>query len=104
MNFDVAFGQYCEGTSLLHRLDPRAKILMSLFYIVDVFLAKNVFAFAVLTAFVVFLIALSGINMKIILRGLKPVLFIMIFTAVINIFWYSGETVLVSFWIITIYL
>jgi len=104
MNFDVAFGQYCEGDSLLHRLDPRAKIIMSLLYIVDVFLAKNVFAFALLTAFAVFLIALSGIKPKIILRGLKPVLFIMIFTAVINLFWYQGTTELVHFWIITIYL
>ena len=103
MNFDVAFGQYCEGNSILHRLDPRAKILMSLFYIVDVFLAKNVFAFAALTAFALFMIALSGINPKIILRGLKPVLFIMIFTAVINIFWYRGDNVLFSFWIITVY-
>ncbi len=103
MNFDVAFGQYCEGKSFLHRLDPRAKILMSLFYIVDVFLAKNVIAFAVLTAFALFMIALSGINPRIILRGLKPVLFIMIFTAVINIFWYRGANVLFSFWVITVY-
>lgn len=104
MNFDVAFGQYCEGNSILHRIDPRAKILMSLFYIVDVFIAKNVWAFTLLTVFSLFLIALSGIKPRIILRGLKPVLFIMIFTAVINLFWYSGTTELFHFWIITVYL
>lgn len=104
MNFDVAFGQYCEGNSILHRIDPRAKILMSLFFIVDVFLAKNVWAFALLTVFSLTLIALSGIKPRIILRGLKPVLFIMIFTAVINLFWYSGTTELFHFWIITVYL
>ncbi|MBQ7669215.1 MAG: energy-coupling factor transporter transmembrane protein EcfT [Clostridia bacterium] len=104
MNFDVAFGQYCEGNSILHRIDPRAKILMSLFFIVDVFLAKNVWAFVLLTVFSLILIALSGIKPRIILRGLKPVLFIMIFTAVINLFWYSGTTELFHFWIITVYL
>ncbi len=104
MNFDVAFGQYCEGNSILHRLDPRAKILMSLLYIVAVFLAKNVWAFAALTVFALTLIALSGIKPKIIIRGLKPVLFIMVFTAVINIFWYRGTTLLAHFWIISIYL
>ncbi|MBQ7715580.1 MAG: energy-coupling factor transporter transmembrane protein EcfT [Clostridia bacterium] len=104
MNFDVAFGQYCEGDSVLHRLDPRAKIVMSLLFIVDVFIAKNVFAFALLTLFTLSLIALSQIKPRIILRGLKPVLFIMIFTAVINIFWYSGTTVLFKFWFITVYL
>ncbi len=106
MNFDVAFGQYCEGDSILHRLDPRAKIIMSLLYIVDVFLAKNVWAFALLTLFTLALIALSRIKPRIILRGLKPVLFIMIFTALINIFWYrgSGESKpLVDWWIFTIY-
>jgi len=104
MNFDIAFGQYCEGDSILHRLDPRAKIIMSLLFIVDVFLAKNVFAFALLTAFVIFLVALSGIKPRIILRGLKPVIFIMVFTAVINLFWYQGTTELLHFWIITVYL
>lgn len=104
MNFDVAFGQYCEGDSLLHRLDPRAKIIMSLLYIVDVFLAKNVFAFALLTAFTAALVVISRIKLKIILRGLKPIIIIMIITAIINLFWYRGETVLFSFWIITVYL
>ncbi|MBR6917826.1 MAG: energy-coupling factor transporter transmembrane protein EcfT [Clostridia bacterium] len=105
MNLDVAFGQYCEGDSILHRLDPRAKIVMSLLYIVDVFLAKNVYAFALLTAFALFIIILSGIKPGIILRGLKPIIFIMVFTAVINIFWYKGDSdPLVSFWFVKIYL
>ena len=104
MNLDVAFGQYCEGDSILHRLDPRAKILMSLLFIVDVFLAKGVWAFALLTAFTLTLIIASGIKPRIILRGLRPIIVIMIFTAVINLFWYRGETVLISFWVITVYL
>ncbi len=106
MNFDVAFGQYCEGDSILHRLDPRAKIIMSLLYIVDVFLAKNVFAFALLTSFTVAMAVLSRIKPRILLRGLKPVIFIMIFTGVINVFWYrgaEGAKPLVDWWIFTIY-
>ena len=106
MNFDVAFGQYCEGDSILHRLDPRAKILMSLLYIVDVFLAKNVWAFALLTLFTLAMAAVSQIKPRILLRGLKPVIFIMIFTGIINIFWYQGApdaVPLVEWWIIKIY-
>lgn len=104
MNFDIAFGQYCEGKSPLHRLDPRAKIIMSLLFIVDIFLAKNIWAFALLTVVTAGLVLLSQIPLKVILGGLKPVIIIMVFTAVINIFWYSGETLLVSFWVINIYL
>ena len=106
MNFDVAFGQYCEGDSILHRLDPRAKILMSLLYIVDVFLAKNVWAFALLTLFTLAMATVSQIKPRILLRGLKPVIFIMIFTGIINIFWYQGApdaVPLVEWWIIKIY-
>ncbi len=106
MNLDVAFGQYCEGDSILHRLDPRAKIIMSLLYIVDVFLAKNVYSFALLTVFTLGLIILSRIKPRIILKGLKPVIFIMIFTALINVFLYKGSGTsapLVDWWIFTIY-
>ncbi len=46
MNTDIVFGQYCEGKSLLHRLDPRAKIIISILFIVDIFIAKSVWAFA----------------------------------------------------------
>lgn len=104
MNTDIVFGQYCEGKSLLHRLDPRAKIIISILFIVDIFIAKSVWAFALLFVFTAFCVALSGINLGIIIRGLKPILVIMAFTAVINIFWYRGETLLVEFWIIKIYL
>lgn len=104
MNLDIALGQYCEGNSLLHRLDPRIKIILSLIYIVDVFLAENAWSFLLLTLFGAALVAMSKISFKIILRGLRPILIIMIFTAAINIFWYSGDTLLFSLWKINIYL
>lgn len=104
MNLDIVLGQYCEGKSLLHRLDPRAKIILSVVYIVDVFLAKSTWAFLLLTLFTVGAVLLSRINLKIILRGLKPIVIIILFTAVINVFWYSGETLIFELWKIRIYL
>lgn len=104
MKTDIAFGQYCEGDSILHRLDPRAKLIISILYITAVFLSKSVISFALLTAATGALVAMSGISPRIVLRGLRPILFIVLFTAVINIFWFNGETPLVDFWVIHIYL
>ena len=104
MKADIAFGQYYEGNSFLHRLDPRCKILFAIFYIVIIFLAKNVFAFALLLLFTALMIGVSRIRVSIILRGLRPLLFIIVFTALINVFWLKGKTLLVDFWIIHIYL
>ena len=104
MNLDVSFGQYCEGSSVLHRMDPRFKIILALLYIVTLFVAKSVFSFALLIALTAVLIAVSGIPLSVIVKSMKAILFIVIFTAVINIFWFTGETLLVEFWIIKIYL
>ena len=88
---DIALGQYCEGDSLLHRLDPRAKLIISILFIVVIFMAKNVFALALVTLVSLALVALSRISPRIVVRGLKPILFIALFTAVINIFWVRGD-------------
>lgn len=103
MKQDIAFGQYCEGNSLLHRLDPRVKILIAVFFIVAIFLAKSVFSFLLLAAFTVFLVLLSGISPKIVARSLKPLTFIILFTAVINIFWITGEKPLFQLGFLRIY-
>lgn len=103
MKMDIAFGQYCEGNSLLHRLDPRAKIIITILYIVAIFLAKNVFAFALLLLFTVALVLMSRLSVRVILNGLKPILFIALFTAVINVFFYKGDEPLIAFQIIKIY-
>ena len=76
---DITLGQYFPGNSVLHRLDPRAKILLSIVYIVTIFLAKNVFAFAALALSAILLILFSKIPVGTILRGLKPIFFILIF-------------------------
>jgi len=101
---DIAFGQYCEGNSIVHRLDPRAKIIISIIYIVAIFLAKSVSAFVLLTLSTVGLIFLTGISPRLILKSMRPLLFIILFTSIINIFWITGDTLLLSFWIINIYL
>ena len=105
MRADIAFGQYCEGSSFLHRLDPRWKIIFSLVYIVAIFLARNIFAFALVGASIILLWALSGIRAGILVKGLRPLLFIIAFTAIINIFWMKGEIPLLpETWFFQIYL
>lgn len=104
MKADIAFGQYCEGNSFLHRLDPRWKIVFALFYIVSLFLAKSIYSFGLILVSIILLVAFSGIKVRILLRSLRPLLFIIAFTAIINIFWIKGTTLLVDFWIFEIYL
>lgn len=104
MKADVAVGQYCEGSSFLHKLNPKWKILFAIFYITVIFFAKNIFAFALLILSAVLLIAMSGINAKVLLRGLRPIVLIIAFTAVINIFWLRGETEIFHLGFIHIYL
>lgn len=104
MRADIAFGQYCEGGSVLHRLDPRVKIVISILFIVVIFMAKNIWAIALVTAAALALVPISGISPRIVLRGLKPIIFIAVFTAIINIFWVRGDTLLVHFGIVKIYL
>ena len=101
---DITLGQFFPGNSLLHRADPRMKIILAVVYIVFVFLAKNTAAYLLAVGFTVMLILISGIKLRVVLKGLKPLLFIMIFTAFFNIFWTKGATEpLVSYGFITIY-
>ena len=104
MKSDIAFGQYVEGNSLIHRLDPRAKIIIALLYIVIIFLAKSASAFILLTAAALAFVKMTGISPKLILRSLRPLLFIILFTAVINIFWMTGDTLLLQLGPVKIYL
>jgi len=104
MKSDIAFGQYCEGSSLIHRLDPRIKIVVAILFIVVIFLAKSVSAFLLLTAAMVGFVLMTGISPRLILRSLRPLLIIILFTAIINIFWMTGDTLLVTLGPVKIYL
>ena len=101
----IAFGQYYPAKSILHKLDPRMKIILALLYIVTSFLCTNVFSFLLLLLSAVFLILVSRIPIRIIYKSLKAIIFILIFTAVLNIFWTSDteNAPLFSWWIIKIY-
>ena len=102
-----AFGQYYPADSALHRMDPRAKVISAVAYIVAAFLCKNTFSFLLLILSAFALILVSRIPMRVVLRSVKALIFIMAFTAVLNIFWIvdtsEGAVPLVDFWIITIY-
>ena len=91
---DITIGQYYNCDSVIHKMDPRTKILWTLFYMVFLFLIEGPVMYSFVILFTLFLIKLSNIPMKFILRGLKPIVFIVIFTAFLNLFLTPGEKVL----------
>ena len=99
----IALGQYYPVTSPLHRLDARMKVILAVMYIVCTFLCKNVLSFAALAASAIFLTLLAHIPLRTILRAVRPIIFIMCFTAILNIFLVTGEHLLCSFWVFNIY-
>ena len=101
----IAFGQYYPSNSIMHKLDPRMKIVIGIMYIVACFLCKNVITFGVLMLSALLLIIISNIPIKIVLKSIKSIIFIMLFTAILNIFWTTGaeNELLVSWKFIHIY-
>ena len=101
---DITLGQFFPGDSVIHRLDPRTKIILSIIFIVSVFLASTPIAFLGLILFTAIVIGVSKISFKVILKGIKPIVIVLIITAIINMFMTKGiSEPLVSFWIIKIY-
>lgn len=87
---DITIGQYIEGNSFIHKMDARIKILLSLAYIVVLFLISTPQAYILVFLFTVALVWFSKLPVKYILRGLKPMLFILIFTSILNLFMTRG--------------
>ena len=98
---DITLGQFFPGDSLAHKLDPRTKLILTVVYIVGLFCAKSFLSYGLMAALLIAGVRVSGVAPKALVRGLKPVLFIICFTAVLNLFYTPGEE-LVSFWIFTI--
>jgi len=98
---DMTLGQYLPGSSVIHRMDPRLKIVLTVAFIVVLFLAKGFCAYALCLATLVLLIRITKIGFRFILRSVRPLIFIILFTAIINVFYTPGEP-LVSFWIFSI--
>ena len=99
---DVTLGQYFPGNSLIHRLDPRTKLIALIVYIIVLFTADSWLSYGLVFAFLAVCIGVSQVPLKAFVRGMKPLLLILIFTGILNLFFTPGETVLVSFWRITL--
>ena len=99
---DITLGQFFPGNSVIHRLDPRTKLIMVVVYIVALFVAQSWVGYGLLLAFLLWVIRISTIPPKAIVRGLKPLVMILLFTAVLNLFFTREGMVLVDVWIITI--
>lgn len=106
---DISIGQYFPGKSVVHRLDPRTKILLTIAYIVMLFIIRNdtfisVAMFAVAIIFILVVIKIAKIPFKTIFKSIKPILPLILFTSLLNILFIGGEVKLFEWWIINIYL
>lgn len=99
---DITLGQYFPGHSVIHRLDPRTKLIVMVVYIVTLFLAVSWVSYGLMLAFLLICIKVSTIPPKSIVRGMKPLVFILIFTCVLNLFYTEGGKILVKIGIFSI--
>ena len=99
---DITLGQYFPGQSVIHRLDPRTKLTMLVVYIVALFLAEGWVSYGLVFVFLAVVIRLSTIPLKSILRGMKPLVMILIFTGVLNLLFTQDGEGLVKFWVLTV--
>lgn len=91
---DITIGQFFPGTSVVHKLDPRAKILLTLFYIIALFLCKNYFSLFLMLVFSVICEMISRISPKLIWKSLKGIIFIVLFTSALQIIYNKDGAVL----------
>ncbi len=99
---DITLGQYFPGNSPIHRLDPRTKLIGLVVYIVALFMAKSWISYGAVLVFLLAAIKISTIPPKSIIRGMKPLVMILVFTGVLNLFFTPEGAVLVKVWVITI--
>lgn len=92
MSNDVTFGQYYPAKSFVHNMDARAKLVFVIAYIVAIFLAKNFVALGVVTLFLIFVVILSRVPFGSVVRSVKMIMFLIIFTAILNLLFYSGDS------------
>lgn len=99
---DVTLGQYFPGDTIVHKLDPRTKLFCVMLYIAEIFTANTLCGILLSVATLAMGAILSKTTVKQLLKGMKPLLFIIVLTGLLNLFYTAGETVLVKFWIFTI--
>ena len=88
---DITLGQYFPGTTVAHKLDPRTKILLVTLYIVALFCAKGIVTYGILALCLAICVRISKVGLKSLVKGLKPVLFIILFTGILNLFFTPGD-------------
>ena len=99
---DITIGQYYPAKSLLHRLDPRVKLVSTLLYLISLFLFKSISGYLVATIFLVSIIRLSKVPLSYIVKGLKPIVMLLMITVLFNLFLTREGEVLVHVWIFTV--
>ncbi len=99
---DITIGQYYPVESIIHRLDPRVKIVSTLLFLVSLFVQKSVLGYVLATIFLAAVIHLSKVPLKFIVKGLKPIVVLLMITVLFNLLLNSGGEVLVRFWIFRI--
>lgn len=99
---DITIGQYYETESIIHKLDPRVKVVCTFAYIISLFCFNQLSGYIIAAFFFWYITKLSKVPFKFIVRGIKPVLFMLVFTAMLNLFWTSGEHILIKYGVITI--
>ena len=98
---NITLGQYFPGTTIVHKLDPRTKLVLTFVYIIALFTAQGIWGYLLMFAVLVVCFWLSKIKFKTVLRGLRPILLIIILTAVLNIFFAQGDPIF-EFWFISV--
>lgn len=93
---DITIGQYFNGNSLLHRLDARMKIVLTVVFIVSIFICQNFWSLGLMVLFTVLTVVISRVPLKMVLKSIKPIAIIVVFTSLLNIFYVKGGTSLVE--------
>lgn len=90
---DITLGQYYPSRSVIHELDPRMKIILTLIFIIQLFIVKSFIGFGISAVPLIMFLLLSKVPLNYILRGMKPIFFILIFTFLLNMFMYPGDII-----------
>ncbi|WP_086349686.1 energy-coupling factor transporter transmembrane component T family protein [Candidatus Enterococcus clewellii] len=98
----LIFGRYIPGDSFIHKMDPRAKLLASFYFIAIIFLANNWLTFAIFGAFTLGAIAVSKINLRFFIRGIRPLLWLILFTVALQMLFTQGGAVYFQWWIFSV--
>ena len=99
---DITIGQYYPAKSILHRLDPRVKVVSTLLFLISLFLFRSIPGYIIATAFLVMVVRLSKVPFGYIVKGLKPIIMILMLTVLFQLFLTRGGDTLVHWWIFTI--